>query len=255
MTLPILSGSRKAAFLFFIGIVSSATAGPKYGPNAQPLSKKTNLEYFQKNPAPDFWALIPHYRGQPTAKACGATNLTLITNAAREAFGNLSSDDKLLSVEDYVKKYTDKAYEETILGSKFDRTNVTNKNMARLIAQGFEKLKLSTAATKAEVHDIDLKDLPGSKKKFVEALKENEKSADDFIFFSFIQGKLTGDPEGGAHVATIAGFDAKKNLVLIMDPDREWYEPYWSPVDAVFDSISDPKSDGLHPGWIHVRLR
>ena len=229
-------------------------AGPKYGPNAVPLSRKSNLQYFKKNAAPDFWALISYYLPQPTAKACGATTMALILNAARSALP-MTSDQKLLTVTSFVKDYTDTAYDETILGTKFDRANVTNKNMARLLEQAATKLKINTPSTHTDVVDIDLTDLEKSRKKFIAALIENEKSTDDFILISFIQGTLTGDPEGGAHVAAIAAYDQKNKLVLIMDPDRDWYEPYWSPVDKVFDAVKDPKADGIHPGWIHFRVR
>jgi hypothetical protein len=105
------------------------------------------------------------------------------------------------------------------------------------------------------VKNVDLKDKERSRKEFFAALEANEKSSDDFIFFSFMQGALTGDPEGGAHVATVAGYDSKNKLVLVMDSDREWYEPYWAPRDVLFDSIADPKSDSKHPGWIQAKIK
>jgi hypothetical protein len=256
----ILSSPRASRYpklaLVLALVAGSATAAPKYGPKAEPLSRRTNVEYFQKNAAPDFWALMPHYVGQPAPRACGATNLTWIVNAAL-AMKGMTSDQKNFSVESFVKQKTDKPYEAAVLGTgpKFDRSNVTNRNMARVLAKALADLKIRSGADTTEVVDVDLKDLPASKAKFIQALKDNEKSADDFIVISFIQGTLTGDPEGGAHVATIGGYDEKKQMALIMDPDREWYEPYWSPVDAVFDSVRDPKSDGLAPGWIHVRVK
>jgi hypothetical protein len=87
-------------------------------------------------------------------------------------------------------------------------------------------------------------------------LVKNEKSADDFIVLSFVQGILTGDPEGMlAHVAPVGAYDEKKHLVLVMDPDRKWYGPYWSPEDKVFDSIADSRSDADHPSWIYVKIK
>lgn len=232
-----------------------ALAGPKYGPNAQPLSRRTNINYFQRNPAPDFWSLMPYYLPQPTGRACSAANLTLVLNGARSS-RDLKSDDKLLTIVDFVKNYTDEAYEKAVLGDgPMERGNVTNKNMARLLNLAVEKLKIKEKGTLATVVDLDTENEAKGRKAFVAALKENEKSADDYIFISFVQGVLTGDPEGGAHVATIGAFDEKRGLVLIMDPDREWYEPYWAPVDKVYDSIKDPRSDGIHPGWVHFKVR
>jgi hypothetical protein len=28
-------------------------------------------------------------------------------------------------------------------------------------------------------------------------------------------------------MAPVAAYDAEKRRVLLLDPDREWYEPYW----------------------------
>ena len=62
---------------------------------------------------------------------------------------------------------------------------------------------------------------------------------------------LTGDPEGPAHVATVGAYDEKSRSVLVLDPDREWYEPYWTSVDALFEAIADPSSDSeKKAGWI-----
>jgi hypothetical protein len=242
------------ALVLLMTMHSAFPAGPKYGPNAQPLSRMTNTDYFKTNPAPDYWTLAGFYLPQPNERTCSATNLTLVLNAARSST-DLKSDEKLLTVVDFIKNDTETAYAETMLGNKFDRSALTNKNLARILNLAIDKLKLRTPQTRVELVDIDLNDLKKSKTQFIAALKENEKSANDYIFFSFVQGTLTGDPEGGAHVATVGAYDEKKRLVLIMDPDREWYEPYWSPVDKVFESIADPKSDGLHPGYIHYYVR
>jgi hypothetical protein len=247
LTLPL-------ALLLALGS-SAAQAAPKYGPYAQPLSRRTDAEYFRKSAAPDYWALAPYYLPQPTERACSATNLTLVLNAARST-QDLRSDQKLLTVASFAKDYTDPAYAQTVMGDgKFDRAQVTNRNLAHVLEQAVEKLKLKGPKTAVELVNVDPKNPEQSRKQFHQALVANEKSADDFIFMSFVQGVLTGDPEGGAHVATVGAYDAQRKLVLIMDPDREWYEPYWSPEDKVFDAIRDPRSDGLNPGWIHFQVR
>jgi hypothetical protein len=242
--------------LALILLLPVALAAPKYGPNAVPLSKRSNTEYFKRSEAPDFWTLIPYYLPQPTGRACSAATLTTLLNGAR-ASKALTSEDKLLTVEAFAREYADKPYAETVLGKgMFNRKNVTSRNLTRLIEQATGKLGIKTDKTKVTLNEVDYEHPEKSKKLFLEQLKQNEKSSDDFIVLSaFIQGTLTGDPEGPPHVGLVAAYDDKTKQVLILDPDREWYEPYWSPVDQVWEAVRDPKADGNHSAWIHFQVR
>lgn len=241
------------AVLLFL--TPAAWATPKYGPNATPLSAMSNLSYFQNNKASDYWTLSPYYIPQETARGCSAANLAMILNAARAGV-KLASSDPLITFKTLIEKYAGDDYKKAVLGKKMTPgTNFSNENLARLLNEAVQKLNLPNARPHAEFSMIDQNNLPKSRKQFMEALKQNEKSDDDYIFFSFIQGGLTGDPEGGAHVATVGGYDAKKNLVLVMDPDREWYEPYWAPADKVFEAMSNPRSDSRkEAGWIYFKV-
>jgi len=240
-----------------------ATEGgaPKYGPHAKPLSARTHIAYFQKETAPDFWRLIPYYLPQETQTGCSAANITMILNAARSKKASLKSDwksdEKLLTFQSFAKDYAgDSKYSRAILGKFFiPGKQFANSNLARVLENASKKLGLHTDGASVIFHEIDPSHLADGKKRFLEALQENEKTDQDFIFFSYIQGKVTGDPEGGAHVATIAAYDQKTQSVLIMDSDREWYEPYWTSVDILFEAISSPASDSeKRVGWIRYQL-
>lgn len=62
----------------------------------------------------------------------------------------------------------------------------------------------------------------------LDLLAKNEKNANDFVLANFLQSEYTGDPEGKVgHIAPVGAYDAKSKSVLIMDPDRQYYEPYW----------------------------
>lgn len=238
-------------------IHSLVYAGPKYGPNASPLSRGENASYFRENSARDFFALIPYYVPQPTGWTCSAANIAMILNAARSKM-ELSSTDKLVTVDSLIKEYSNSRYKKSMSGRAAfmaDRGVVANSHLADVLRAGFAKLGMKPESYQVDLRNIDPKDKEKSRREFFSALEENEKSANDFILFSFMQGALTGDPEGGAHVATVAAYDSKTKKVLVLDSDREWYEPYWSPRDALFDSIADPKSDSERPGWIHIRIR
>lgn len=226
---------------------------PKYGPSVSPLSKKTNLEYFKKNSAYDFWSLIPFYIPQTTGRECSTANLVWTLNAARSNQA-LTSDEPLLSIRKFNEDLNDPAYTKTVQGNgMFDRSNVTNRKMAHYLNYFAKKLEMGKA--QAKDHVVNLKDSKKSRSEFLKVLKENENNPHDYIIISLIQGVLTGDPEGGPHVVTVAAFDEKKNLVLLLDPDRDWYEPYWVPFEKVFEAMFDKRSDGYAPGWVHFYVQ
>lgn len=236
-------------------VASAADFKPKYGPEAVPLSAKTNTVYFKKNDASDYWTLAPYYIPQETGRGCSTANLSMILNAARVGM-KLSSDDELVSFKNLLEKYADESYAKAIKGDIGAGTYFSNRNLAKVLKSAADKLNIGGGNSKAEFYEINQQGLEKAYKDFVSALKVNEKSSNDFIFFSFVQGKVTGDPEGGAHVATIAAYDVKKDLVLVMDPDRKYYEPYWTPSKALFAAIKDPKSDSeQRAGWIHFIVR
>jgi hypothetical protein len=84
-------------------------------------------------------------------------------------------------------------------------------------------------------------------------LVENERSARDLLLANFDQGAYTGD-EHARHIAPIAAYDASRHRVLVLDPDRGWYEPYWVPEDAFVAGLGtrDPAS-GKSRGLVRIR--
>lgn len=235
-------------------LVTSAFGAPKYGPNAIPLSKPESRKYFRENDAKDFFRLISFYVPQINKQGCSAANLSLVLNAWRGS-SDLDSDTKLVTIDELIEKFVDKDYKKAMTAKNlndFDRAQVANSNLVKELQVAAKNLNLIKPGTKIEFFSAAEK---GAKTRFFDHLKENEKSENDVIVISFMQGTLTADPEGPAHVATVGGYDAKRKLVLILDPDREWYEPYWSPQEKVFEAIADPKSDFKAPGWIYIKFR
>jgi hypothetical protein len=242
----------------FLLAFTNAWALPKYGPNAEPLASGAGLEYFKSHKAPDFWALVSYYLPQESDSGCSAANFAMVLNAARDV-GKMSSSDKLVTIHSLLEKYTDPRYSAAMSGKisleKLDHSIVSNANLAKVLQAALKSSGAAMPTTHVDAVAVDEKNLDKSKAAFHDALVQNEKSADDFIVISFVQGILTGDPEGGAHVATIGAYDEKRKSVLIFDPDREWYGPYWSPESKVFEAIADPRSDYASPGWLYVKIR
>lgn len=245
----------------FLGLFTPALAAPKYGPNAVPLSLQSNQSYFKTQTAPDFWTLIPYYTQQLKGQQCSAASFTMVLNAARPV-NQLDAATRLVTIDSLIEKYSDAKYGafmksvislESIASHSFDGSQVANHRLTEVLNHAAQKLSIKEA--KATFHEVDLAQKEKGRKAFHDALVANEKSANDFLIISFMQGTLTGDPEGVSHIAPIAAYDAKRRLVLILDPDREYYEPYWSPEDRVYDAIADKGTDPSHHGWIHFKVR
>jgi hypothetical protein len=192
---------------------------PKYGPMAAVLSQ--SHEYFRKAPAPDFWALIPYYAAQMDESACSVASMTMVVNGARVG-KKLTADDELVTQQAIVEKVRNKTWHKEGL-KKMGGYATSLDQLGEVAREAFEKYGVPPKSVEVvHVDQIDEK----TKARLHEALIENEKSARDFILINFNQQVYTGDAEVG-HIAPIGAYDAQNHKVLVMDPDRKWYEPYW----------------------------
>lgn len=222
--------------------VSAADSKPKYGPEAKRIY--LSHDYFKKNPAPDFWALIPYYAAQRDEASCSLASVTMVVNAARAA-KDLTADDEL-ATQDTVLKKTDDASWAIDLKTK----GVTLEELGKFTE---EALKAYGIPSKVEVLHADM--TPEFKKKLAAVLSQNEKSAQDFVIANFLQGTYTGDAAVG-HIAPVAAYDQKNQRVLVLDPDRKWYEPYWVSLDTFIQGMSTTdKVSGKNRGLIWIQLR
>ena len=88
------------------------------------------------------------------------------------------------------------------------------------------------------------------------ALTVNEASAEDQILVHFAQDVLTGAAGGPyPHVSPIGAFDAGTGRVLVLDVDREWYEPYWVSAGLVVRAMAVRTPAFGTGGWLRVRAR
>ncbi|MFL5812201.1 MAG: phytochelatin synthase family protein [Bdellovibrionia bacterium] len=198
---------------------NAAESKPKYGPMANVLSQ--SHDYFKSAPAPDFWALIPYYAAQMDESACSVASVTMITNGARVG-KKLTADDELVTQQAIAEKVLHKAWHKGMMKKAMGYSTNLDE-LGEIAREAFEKYGIHVKSVEVVHADaIDEK----TKAKLHEALVENEKSAHDFILLNFNQKVFTGDAEVG-HISPIGAYDEKNHKVLVMDPDRKWYEPYW----------------------------
>lgn len=236
---------KSLAIVMTVLVISgSASAKPKYGPDAAVLSQ--NHAYFKMAKAPDFWAMMPFYAAQETGGSCSVASVQMVINAARFQ-KPLTSDDELATHKALLTKVKpdmwSKAVGEGGHGVELDQ-------LGPIVEEAFKAYGMQA---KAEVVHLDAKD-PKAAKKLHETLVANEKSDQDFMIINFIQGVYTGDAEAG-HIAPIAAYDAKTKKVLVMDPDRQWYEPYWVKEEVLFKGMATAdKTSGKNRGFVYVKI-
>ena len=229
------------------GFAADATPKPKYGPTATRLFQSN--DYVRKNKAPDFWALISYYLPQYTGASCSLASVTMVLNAAR-AHQALTASDELATEKNVLKKQPNDHWFKAV-GEKGG--GGANLDQAKTYLEDALK-SFGISATVEAIHS----DGAEATKKLIHArLKENEKSDHDFIIANFLQSEFTGDPEGAiGHLAPVAAYDEKNKKVLIMDPDREYYEPYWVSEDTFMKGISTQDSGTkLFRGLLYVKLK
>ena len=216
-----------------LGVAASPTAAfegkPKLGPDAVPITEQN--AYLRASPAPDYWKLSAFYVPQFTSSACSVASVAMAVNFARglpaAAEEPIVTQTALLeTVGD--KTWTDKGAEG---GDGVTFTEFVSVLKDSLHSYGIEEHAIevirpadASAASLAEVR---------------RALAANEDSDTDLMLMYFNQGVLTGDWDG-PHISPIGAYDQGTGRVLIMDVDREWYIPYWSPDEKLLEAMLRP---------------
>jgi hypothetical protein len=228
------------------GIVHAAPSKPKYGPEAVPLSQ--SHEYFRANAAPDYWALSPYYMAQQDGRSCSVASVAMVINGARADL-RLTSDDELVTQPSVLKRANDETWSRGVgaLGR-----GVTLDQLKVAVEKSLKGYGITAVSVEA-VHTDDSSARTLSALR--QALIENEKSAGDFIILNFDQGVYTGDTPAG-HIAPLGAYDAKKKRVLVMDPDRQWFEPYWVSDETLLKGMATlDKEAGRSRGYVVVKLK
>lgn len=202
---------------------------PKYGKRTVPLVEDT--AYFRTAKKTDFWELIPHYVPQHNEKACGVASSVMVLNALFSA-ERVYADSKNVDVDEISK-----------MAPAFKKNSGSKGKGFTLDQLGETLTKLLENAEggpyTVTVERFDGKDSKAELARLKKLLTSNEKNPGDYIIANFLQSVLTGDPEGSVgHIAPIGAFDAAKKRVLIMDPDRKYYQPYWVPFEKLFDAVN-----------------
>jgi hypothetical protein len=211
---------------------------PRLGPDAIPVQDAP--DYLRRHDAPDYWALSPYYDGQVTNSACSLATVTMLINALRGL--PHAAATSLVTQYALLRALADRKWgERTAEGG----AGVTFDEFATFIRRALEAYKINADIETFVPHDASA----DTQERMRRILSDNERSADDIVVAYFNQGVLTGDWDG-PHTSPIGAYDAEGRRVLIMDVDRQWYVPYWSPDEKLMQAMlrPAPATEGLLAG-------
>ena len=211
-------------------IATTVSAAPKkYGRYAIALSQ--DHSYFQTAASPNYWALMPYYVSQFSNSACSVASMAMILNALGTEYKLPTTEEVHVTQKELLKKV-----------DSLEWTDSTSENggglsvtaLLPIVELALERYGLSSKY-KAEMVLVTLKKGENALR---EALIEGEKRKGTYVLANFDQGVLTEDTFVG-HFAPIGAYDEDQDRVLVMDPDRAYYEPYWVPFNLLVKSMLD----------------
>lgn len=226
--------SLSVAIVLGTALIGAAVAGaqeakPKFGPDAIPIERATG--YLRSHPAPDYWAMSPFYVPQDTDSACSAASIAMLLNALRG-----------VPARNTVELVTQSALRARLSDAQWSAETaqsghgVTFAEFLKVVAESLHAYGLQNYEIETfKPADASHKSLA----RLQRILAANERSSADIALLYFDQGVLTGDWDG-PHISPIGAYDAPHGRVLVMDVDRRFYVPYWSPVRKILDSMLKP---------------
>ena len=216
-----------------LGAATAPTAAfegkPKLGPDAVPIIEQN--AYLRASPAPDYWKLSAFYVPQFTSSACSVASVAMAVNFARGL--PPAAEEPIVTQTALLDAVGDEAW--TDKGAE-GGDGVTFAEFVAVLEDSLRSYGVDDHAIEV-IRPADAS--AASLAEMRRALAANEASEADIILMYFNQGVLTGDWDG-PHISPIGAYDQSTGQVLIMDVDREWYIPYWSPDEKLLEAMLRP---------------
>jgi hypothetical protein len=218
---------------------------PKYGASATPLSRAH--DYFREAAAPDFWALVPYYVAQQNDQSCSLASLSMVVNAVRRGWP-LSAEQPLVTQPLLSSAVASDLWTK---GLAPGGEGVTLDQLGLLASQSLAAFQSRGRVEVTHVEDESAESLSQLRT----LLARNEASGDDYLLFNFLVEPFTGVGDYG-HIAPVGAYDAPRRRILILDPDRKWYEPYWVPDDVALRGLATVDDvSGKHRGYVYIEAQ
>jgi len=200
---------------------------PKLGIHALPIQQ--SHEHLQRHDAPDYWVLSPYYVSQTTSSDCSVATITIALNALR-GLPRLARDP-LITQAALRERLGPELAEKT----KDKGEGVTFEEFRSFLLRALDAYELDASIELFRPGDAS----PVMREQLRQVLSANERSSDDIALVYYNQGVVTGDWDG-PHLSPIGAYDAERRRVLILDVDRKWYGPYWTPEETLLEAMLRP---------------
>jgi hypothetical protein len=175
----------------------------------------------------------------------------MILNAARAHFSK-TADDQVISQKFLLEKIKQENWSERLSpqgangAHGIDLDRLGNVILAAFKTNGFKKVSIKVVHIQNTSKE--------NKAALLRVLSANEKSEKNYMIANFDQKIFTDDASVG-HVSPVGAYDAQRGRVLILDPDREYYEPYWISVDTFLEGMATKdKGAGANRGYVLIEL-
>ncbi len=228
--------------------------GPKEAPYAIPLSHDHRYMQNPAHPAVDYWNLASFYDAQFNELACSVASVAMILNGMMRARHTLQAVDTNITQSKLIQKIHTENWEARVMPGGY------NGKVGLSLSQLEEVLKASLRQYGVTNYEIDRMEVtqmnPSVLTAFRRALTANERNRHDFILIHFVQDVVTESPGGPyPHVSPIGAYDKFTRRVLVMDVDREWYEPYWVSDKRLLLAMSQKTEKCGQGGYLWIRLK
>jgi hypothetical protein len=216
---------------------------PKIG-HFSPLA--VDNAYVRQNPAPNFWALMPHQLHQHTDSSCSLASAVMVLNAARGLAGQnrvsgLVSEKRLLDLFDHTDW----------------RAGIAPEGGGRKL------LELADHLDDALVHyglagwQVERRPVPTADTAALTTLRADlaamESGAGIFLIANFHLDDFYGDGSDIGHFSPLGAYDAATDRVLVLDVYKADYEPAWAPLPHLLQAMAHACEDGMPRGYLVVR--
>jgi hypothetical protein len=202
--------------------------------------------YLRENPAPNFWALMPHQIHQHTDSSCSLASATMVLNAARgiaghNRIGALVSEKRLLDLFDHTDWRAGVA------------PDGGGRRLLELAGHLDEARKhFGLAGWRVESRPVIAADAAGLARLRAD-LAAMELHAGVFPVANFHLDCFYGDGTDVGHFSPLGAYDAARDRVLVLDVYKADYEPAWAPVEHLLKAMARPCNDGQPRGYLVLR--